>query len=111
MERGWRCWRCRLGSLRPKHHELGLQLSFVTCARTPQLLELVGAWAGDPGVVLLAAPALQAILATAPFLTAATFAKFDLLAVAAAAALKQAEAAPREVGSVCFDVKDGAGLV
>jgi hypothetical protein len=58
-----------------------------------QLLDLVGGWACDTEVVLLAAPALQAVLATAPFLTAATFAKFDVLAVLAAAAVKQAEAA------------------
>jgi hypothetical protein len=53
----------------------------------------VGGWACDDGVVLLAAPALQGILAMAPFLTAATFAKFDVLAVLAAAAVRQAEAA------------------
>ncbi len=57
----------------------------------------MGAWAGDTEVVLLAAPALQAILATSPFLTAATFAKFDVLAVLAAVALKQAEAALAQV--------------
>lgn len=60
----------------------------------------MGAWVGDPDVVLLAAPALQAILATSPFLTAATFAKFDVLAVLAAAALKQAEAAMTQASRI-----------
>jgi hypothetical protein len=66
----------------------------------------VGGWACDTGVVLLAAPALQGILATAPFLTAATFAKFDVLAVLAAAAVKQAEAAMAQAVLIRFPTSD-----
>lgn len=64
----------------------------------------MGGWACDPDVVLLAAPALQGILATAPFLTAATFAKFDVLAVLAAAAVRQAEAAAAQAVQLSHDV-------
>lgn len=67
-----------------------------------QLLDLVGGWAGsDDEVVVLAAPALAAILAAAPYLTAATFAKFDVLAVLAAAATKQAEGPQVPSHSLC----------
>lgn len=66
----------------------------------------MGGWACDAGVVLLAAPALQGILATAPFLTAATFAKFDVLAVLAAAAVKQAEAAMAQAVLIRFPTSD-----
>lgn len=74
-------------------------------ASCSQLLDLVGAWANDPEVVLLAAPALQAILSTSPFLTAATFAKFDVLAVLAAAAVKQAEAGATQVDRFLMHVR------
>lgn len=69
-----------------------------------QLLDLVGGWACDDGVVLLAAPALQGILATAPFLTTATFSKFNVLAVLATAAVKQAEAAAAQAVLLSYDV-------
>ena len=77
-----------------KEHLLRPRLSF----RPPQLLDLVGGWAGtDDAVVMLAAPALAAILREAPTLTAATFVKFDVLAVLAAAATKQEDAEARQV--------------